>query len=67
MYFQRFFLIKNTEPMTEGIAKLIIHKIVVAKTIPKIFSENIPIKKIDRDPLIPNSTSVVVGIKEANK
>jgi hypothetical protein len=53
--------------MMEGIAKLITHKNVVDKTIPKILSENIPIKKMAREPRIPNSIRVVVGTKVANK
>ncbi|MDA3952259.1 MAG: hypothetical protein PF485_01335 [Bacteroidales bacterium] len=53
--------------MIEGIAKLINHRNIVDKTIPKIFIENIPIKKIAREPLIPSSTRVVVGMTVANK
>ena len=64
---QSLFLIKKMEPMIEGIAKLINHKNVVDKMIPKILSENIPIKKMAREPRIPNSIRVVVGTKVANK
>ena len=58
---------KNMEPMMDGIAKLMNHKIIVDKTIPKIFTENIPIKKIANEPRIPNSAKVVVGISVTNK
>ena len=51
----------------DGIAKLMNHKIIVDKTIPKIFTENIPIKKIANEPRIPNSAKVVVGISVTNK
>lgn len=55
------------EPIAEGIAKLMNHKNIAEKIIPKILFENIPIKKIAKEPRIPNSKRVVVGIIAANK
>lgn len=51
----------------DGIAKLINHNNEVDSTIPNKLFENNPIKKIAREPLIPSSINVVVGIKVANK
>lgn len=50
------------DPTTEGITRFITHKNKVTKTICSKLLEKIPIRKIAREPLIPNSTSVVVGI-----
>lgn len=48
--------------MIEGIAKLIIHRRIAENNIPAILSENMPIKKMASDPLIPSSAMVLVGI-----
>lgn len=58
---------KNIEPKIAGIAKLMIHRILEAIIIPKIFFENNPMRKIASDPLKPNSTSVDVGMRVINK
>lgn len=58
---------KKIEPKTEGKAILINHKTKAANKICNTLDENIPIKNIENDPLIPSSANVFVGIKVVHK
>lgn len=63
----KIFLIKNIDPIIEGITRFITHKIMVDSIICNKLLENNPIKKIASEPLIPNSSKVVVGISVENR
>jgi hypothetical protein len=58
---------KKIDPIKEGIARFINHNKMVDKIIPIRLLENSPIKKIAREPFIPNSAMVVVGMRVVNK
>ena len=62
-----FFLIKKNEPIIEGITRFITHKVMIVIKMCSKLLENSPIKKIASEPLIPNSSKVVVGISVENR
>lgn len=53
---------KKYVPIIDGMARLIIHKLLDAASIPMLFNENIPMKKRAREPRIPISAIGTPGI-----
>ena len=62
-----FSLNAKIAPIAEGIARLIIHRLIEAAIIPGVFSEKLPIKITVREDRIPGSVTGIPGRKKRNK